>query len=498
MNRKNNMWKAVIAIAVALAFVLPGSAVFAYDKELMNNSEIIVEIDSAGLYPFSYRNEKSGDTSIFPTPDASNLGVLGDTFYGYICYDSGGVLPNGPVSFQSDNPGIITLLKATVSSSFISGGTWAEGTWYACQYDNGWLWTIDEVTGNMTLIGGGGASLNGLAYDPITGKMYGAGSYDLYVINMSNGGQTYVGPFNNGGVIVGIAFDGGGNLYGEDIGTDSLYSINTLTGAATLIGPFGMNLGYAQDMAYDIDNNILYLAAFTGNGYLCTCNVATGALTIVGEFQRNAEIDGFAIPYTISQPPETPQRPNGPTEGIVDYNYTFSTSTTDPEGNQVYYKWNWSDGTFSNWLGPYDSGDVVLAHHTWMGAGTYEVRVKAKDIYSHESSWSDPKTIHIVNEATLEIGNITGGLFKVNAVIKNTGGVDALAVNWSITLDGGFILAGKETSGKITGISTGGEVAISSDFILGFGKTVITVSAETAGSSDTVEQDAFVLLFFIK
>ena len=496
--KQKNMWTAIVAVAVALAFVLPGTAVFAYDKELMNNSEITVERDSAGLYPFSYRNEKSGDTSIFSTSDTSNLGVLGDTFYGYICYDAGGVLPNGPVSFQSDNPGTITLLKETVSSSFISGGTWADGIWYGCQYDNGWLWTIDEVTGNMTLIGGGGGSLNGLAYDPITGKMYGAGSYDLYVINMSNGGQTYVGPFNNGGVIVGIAFDGEGNLYGEDIGTDSLYSINTVTGAATLIGPFGMNLGYAQDMAYDIDNNILYLAAFTGSGYLCTCDVATGALTIVGEFQRNAEIDGFAIPYTISQPPETPERPEGPTDGIVDYNYTFSTSTTDPEGNQVYYKWNWDDGTFSNWLGPYDSGDVVLAHHTWTGAGTYEVKVKAKDIYSHESSWSDPKTTHIVNKATLEIGNITGGLFKVNAVIKNTGGVDALAVNWSITLDGGFILSGKETSGKITGISAGGEVAISSGFIFGFGKTVITVSAETAGSSDIVEQDAFVLLFFIK
>jgi len=89
-------------------------------------------------------------------------------------------------------------------------------------------------------------------------------------------------------------------------------------------------------------------------------------------------------------------------------------------------------------------------------------------------------------------------LFKVNAVIKNTGGVDALAVNWSIALDGGFILAGKETSGRIAGIFAGGEVAIRSDFIFGFGKTVITVSAETAGSSDTVEQDAFVLLFLIK
>ena len=201
---------------------------------------------------------------------------------------------------------------------------------------------------------------------------------------------------------------------------------------------------------------------------------------------------------TTTKPPETPQRPEGPTEGIVDYNYTFSTSTTDPEGNQVYYKWNWDDGTFSNWLGPYNSGTTVFASHWWTEKGTYKVTVKAKDIHDAESNWSVPTTIHIHDRPILEIGNITGGLFKVNAVIKNTGGVDAIMVNWSISLDGGFILAGKETPGKITGISAEDEAAISSGFILGFGKTVITVSAETAGSSDIVERNASVLLFFIK
>ena len=42
-------------------------------------------------------------------------------------------------------------------------------------------------------------------------------------------------------------------------------------------------------------------------------------------------------------------------------------------------------------------------------------------------------------------------------------------------------------------------VTVSSKAILGFGKTVVTVTAEKPGiSSDTKEQDAFVLLFFIK
>jgi len=201
---------------------------------------------------------------------------------------------------------------------------------------------------------------------------------------------------------------------------------------------------------------------------------------------------------TMTKPPETPPRPNGPTEGVVGVNYTFSTSTTDPEGDQVYYKWSWGDGASSEWLGPYDSGVMVSASHSWSEKGNYVLKVKAKDPQGAESNWSVPKTVHIIDGPIVEIGDITGGLFKVNAVIKNTGDADAIMVNWSISLDGGFILSGKETSGRIAGISAGGEVTVSSGFILGLGKTVITVSAETANSSDTVEQDAFVLLFLIK
>lgn len=140
----------------------------------------------------------------------------------------------------------------------------------------------------------------------------------------------------------------------------------------------------------------------------------------------------------------------------------------------------------------------MLAHHTWTEGKTYEVRVKAKDIYNFESKWSEPKIIQILNATALKIGNISGGLFKVTAEIKNTGGVEATGINWSITLDGRFILSGKETSNSILNLPGGDEKTISSGLILGFGKTTITVTAENPESSDTKEQKAFVFLFFIK
>jgi hypothetical protein len=89
---------------------------------------------------------------------------------------------------------------------------------------------------------------------------------------------------------------------------------------------------------------------------------------------------------------------------------------------------------------------------------------------------------------------IAGGLFKVKTSIKNTGAGAATAVSWSIKLDGGIILLGKQTTGTIATIAAGDEVAISSKLIIGFGATVITVTAGT----ESATQDAKVLLFYIK
>jgi hypothetical protein len=179
----------------------------------------------------------------------------------------------------------------------------------------------------------------------------------------------------------------------------------------------------------------------------------------------------------------------GPYTGMINEPVQFNGTVS---GGFPPYLWLWEfgDGNTSEEQNP---------PHTYSEADTYTVTLTVTDsTLNNSDDDTTTATIMAAGEPRLEIGTITGGLFKVDVVIKNTGGIDALAVNWSITLDGGFILAGKETPGRIAGISAGGEVAISSGFILGFGKTVITVSAETANSSDTVEQDAFVLLFFIK
>ena len=196
--------------------------------------------------------------------------------------------------------------------------------------------------------------------------------------------------------------------------------------------------------------------------------------------------------------PEQPEKPYGPNNGIVGFEYSFLSSTTDPEGEQVYYMWDWDDNTSSEWIGPYNSGDIALTNHTWNESGNYNITLKAKDIYECESNWSDPLMISIVDEPIIEIGDISGGLFRVSAVIKNNGCVDAYRINWKINITGGLILLGKETSGIVANILAKDEVTISSGLIIGIGNTVVTVTADIPESSDTKDADARVFLFFIK
>ncbi|UCF11720.1 MAG: hypothetical protein JSW06_06625 [Thermoplasmatales archaeon] len=109
----------------------------------------------------------------------------------------------------------------------------------------------------------------------------------------------------------------------------------------------------------------------------------------------------------------------------------------------------------------------------------------------------DPRDVVFVMEVgaspQIEIGDISGGLFKIKAEIKNTGAADATGVMWDIDLAGGIILLGKSTSGGPVNIPASGQIIAQSSLILGLGGTTVTVTADSATKNAT----ATVLLFFI-
>lgn len=86
--------------------------------------------------------------------------------------------------------------------------------------------------------------------------------------------------------------------------------------------------------------------------------------------------------------PYTPIRPIGPVKGKKNKDYTFYVSTQDYEGDQIYYRFEWDDFNYSDWIGPYDPGEIVCVSHNWSKKGSYHVRVTTKDDNNWDGYWS--------------------------------------------------------------------------------------------------------------
>jgi hypothetical protein len=197
-------------------------------------------------------------------------------------------------------------------------------------------------------------------------------------------------------------------------------------------------------------------------------------------------------------PPEIPQKPSGESEGVTKVEYTFSSSTTDPEGEQIFYLFDWGDNTTSEWLGPYNSGTTVHADHVWNEEGDYEIKVLARDINGSESGWSDPHSIYILKAPYVRLHKISGGFFTVNGLIRNLGEVEAINVEWSLDINGGTILFGRESNGVIASIPPYGEVTFESKPIIGFGKVTVKAQAKIPENTGEKINTGFVYLFFIQ
>ena len=107
---------------------------------------------------------------------------------------------------------------------------------------------------------------------------------------------------------------------------------------------------------------------------------------------------------TSNDPPDKPSKPSGPEDGRAGVEYTYTSSTTDPEGDKISYLFDWGDGTTSGWTDHIASGEIANASHTWTAKGTYQVKVKARDIPRfEESDWSYPLSVNIPKSRVINI-----------------------------------------------------------------------------------------------
>ena len=109
----------------------------------------------------------------------------------------------------------------------------------------------------------------------------------------------------------------------------------------------------------------------------------------------------------FSNPPAKPTL-EGPDHGVYNQSLTYTSSTTDPDGESVFYKFDWGNGETSGWLGPYASGEIITESHSWARIGAYYVKVIAKDNKSSTSDWSDSIRVEIADNTPPDAPEING------------------------------------------------------------------------------------------
>ncbi len=158
------------------------------------------------------------------------------------------------------------------------------------------LFTLNPATGALvSTIGPIGFAVTGLAFNPLTGVLYGSTAtidstapHSLITINTTTGAGTLVGSYNLGSqTLADITFTSDGTLYGwVQPTTDSLATVNLATGAATVVGPSGLTT-FGSGIAADASDT-LYFAGFGDQGALDIVNRFTGLATPVATLNGTA------------------------------------------------------------------------------------------------------------------------------------------------------------------------------------------------------------------
>jgi hypothetical protein len=210
--------------------------------------------------------------------------------------------------------------------------------------------------------------------------------------------------------LIGAPFD---DVNGSDSGSAYVFTRtgNVWTQQAKLLPSDGAGMDYFGG-SVSLDNDTAFIGSFHGNGsaYVFTRSGITWTQqqkliasdgAIYDFFGQPVFLDGdtafiaatgdddYGSVYVFKKENHPPDQPTitGPAKGKVGAPTTYNFTTTDPDGDKVYYFIDWGDHTYSSWIGPYPSGELITVFHIWTKKGAYTIKAKAKDIYGNESDW---------------------------------------------------------------------------------------------------------------
>jgi hypothetical protein len=102
------------------------------------------------------------------------------------------------------------------------------------------------------------------------------------------------------------------------------------------------------------------------------------------------------LTVTVNRLPNQPKKPTGPTTRLVGQAGTYWANGTDPDGDQIQYRFDWDASgshAYSAWTSLVNSGTKLSKNHAWTIPGTYVIKVQSRDEHGATSVWSNGLTV---------------------------------------------------------------------------------------------------------
>jgi hypothetical protein len=141
--------------------------------------------------------------------------------------------------------------------------------------------------------------------------------------------------------------------------------------------------GTVEEYRWDFDNDGTWDADWSSSP------TATHTYTVAGDYTVKLEVkdddgktDTDTATATISQLNLNPTDPvvSGTTDGSVDTNYTYMALSSDPDGDNIKYVFDWGDGTNTSETAFVANNTEGNATHQWSAADMYIMGVYAEDV----------------------------------------------------------------------------------------------------------------------
>lgn len=318
----------------------------------------------------------------------------------------------------------------------------------------------------------------GLAYDPETDHLWTIDKWTDKVLYEIDKNGNIINSYSQDKNVYGLAWDNVSS-YGPFLWVAvqdpqcTFYQFDPSVGDYTGVSFEAYNPG-------SIDNKAC------GLGFTTAWNASAGVLFGIQQCDQTPDGPGDQLAgYTITEyqtdttPPVTTCTLDGEMHGD-DYvgEVTVTLTAIDDMSGVNYTMYKVDDGDYNTYDEPFvvsGEGDRTVYFYSVDKAGNVE----------------EEKTCEFTIVCPVEI-EISGG-FGVSVDLTNILDEDLTNISWSIVLEGGLIILGKNSSGTVD-ILAGETVTIKSKLILGFGKPTITV---TIDDCDPVSTSGFVFLFFV-